>query len=269
MSSVDAVPPCRPGTDTDDSDDSVDELITRWQAASRSDGWPADETWWLPEVAEVARLLAGVTHPADGLRAACTDLGTGRAAAGFDLTESRADLKAVLRLAGVDAVTSLNAVDALTLGWIEGTLSAAAGSGSVDPLTRLASRDYLLVRLDELYAAAAKLGGTPAESHELLVVRLRTAPETLVREMRMVLLERALRSVLDGGQTIARLAPNVIVAVVEQVGELNDDRNSLLQAAFEEWLTPEQLAEAPLAWSALPEDVADLPLLLRRILDRH
>ena len=278
MSSVDAVPPRHPtpgpvgpvdAVAPAGPVDAVEQLIDDWQSASLSAGWPADEPWWLPEVDPVARSLAASTSRSGGLAAACSDLGTGRAEAGFDLEDARSDLMIGLRLVGSDAVNSMRALDALTLGWIEATLTAAREAGSVDPLTRLASQDYLLVRLGELYAAAAKAGGTPAQSHQLLVVRLPTASEPLVREMRMILLERALRSVLDAGQTIARLAPNVVVAVVETAGETSDATNGRLRAALDEWLSPEQLEGAAVEWHPLPDGAGDLPLILWHVRQRH
>lgn len=245
----------------------IAQLVDHWQRAGLAAGWPSDEPWWLPPVDTVASCLVDLGdlgQPANDLAAACTALGAARAGAGFDLAQTRTDLLAVLGIAAVDELTSLAALDSVTLGWIDATLDQRTAAGSIDPLTQLASTDYLQARIGELYAAASKSGTTAAITHELLVVRLRPTADPMLREMRMVLVERALRSVFDGGETLARLAPNAVVALVDAAPQLHEPRIRDSLAALDEWLTASH-ALTQLRWVALPTIASELPGMLRRV----
>ncbi|CRK59765.1 hypothetical protein [Alloactinosynnema sp. L-07] len=199
-------------------------LRARWRTASLAAGWRFPNDWGLPEVDEVC-----ATVVADGeVLAALADLGRARARSGADLDETLTDLAALhavvtnpaerggLVAADPDA-TPAQLLRAMALAWADATLGDLRDSAATETLTGLATEEYLQVRIGELYRHGRRNDVHPADRYVLLVVTLDLSNVAgWPRLMAMILVGDALRSVFDGGETLAVLGPSVAVVLAER-----------------------------------------------------
>jgi GGDEF domain-containing protein len=191
-------------------------LLRRWHDASLTWVWAdAANRWWTSAVDAVVDALGNTSENAD-LRAAAADLGRQRAAAGVALENARADLQVAAKLVSSPAQVELDVLDALTVAWVAETREAGRRSQCVDPMTELASIDYLAARLDEIRAEAEAQGRTPSETHTLVVVRTSGTADPVERETRMITVQTALRNAFRGGEPLARLGPDCAAAVARR-----------------------------------------------------
>ncbi|GIL24966.1 hypothetical protein [Actinocatenispora comari] len=214
----------------------LEQIRQTWRRESVASGWSRPHDWWVPEVDVLAAALsrasttfapgpgrAPLVDTAGRLGAAvpaCAGLGQARAEAGVGLAEALDDLAALYRTLPV-GTPPLPAVRAFVEAWADVWLRVVADAGCVDPLTELASRGYLRARLTELYRAAEQTGERVPDRYRLVVVTLGAASRPEGRPgwrllLRRVAVAEALREAFPGGETLAAVAPDRAVAIVDQ-----------------------------------------------------
>ncbi|SDD20750.1 GGDEF domain-containing protein [Actinokineospora iranica] len=214
--------------DADGADRASGVLRARWRTASIAAGWRFPSDWGVPEVDDVC-----VSVITDGdLDSALTGLARARAHTGAGLDETLADLAAlhaVLRsppdddglVAADPDATPAALLRTTALAWADAALGAQHTTESTEALTRLATADYLRVRLREVYGRARREKYCPSEHFVLLVVSLDLATVAgWPRLMAMVLVGDVLRAVFDGGESVAVLGPSVAVVLAERDSRL-------------------------------------------------
>ncbi len=185
------------------------ELRDRWFEQSSAAGWAFVSDWHHPAVdalCEACLRGSNIWAPAERL-------GSVRAQKGVSLGETLADLDG---LACVLPDISDGVVHrAASLGWAE--RMTAPRQAVFDPLTGLVSVDYLRTRLGEVYRAAEVADTEVSATHALVTVRLNLAGRTgWDRLTPLILAGDAMRTVFDGGQTLARLADHMAVVLAER-----------------------------------------------------
>ena len=185
------------------------ELQDRWFAQSFSAGWVFASDWHDPAV----EALCDACVRCENLWPAAERLGSARADSGASLGETLADvdgLTAVLPGLPTDVLHR-----AVSLGWAD-RMTAPAPT-VFDPLTGLVSYDYLRIRIGEVYRAAEVAARKVSASHALVVVQVDLAGrEGWDRVTPLILSGDAMRTVFDGGQTLAQLAGHMAVALTER-----------------------------------------------------
>lgn len=180
-------------------------------------GWAFPADWPLAEVDEVCAAVLGGTDPGDAL----VRLGRARAEAGAGLSETLMDLAALHAVLTDPSHVVSPDVDALpprmlrttALGWADVVTKQAGDCAAEDPLTGLATAAYLRTRLGEVYreTPVAPLG------YALVLLRLDVHRATgWSRVVAMTLVSDALRTVFDGGETLATLGPCVAAVLVKR-----------------------------------------------------
>ena len=184
-------------------------LRAAWRDRSSVVGWTTPSDWAAPAVDAICEVIVG-----GGDVWPCAErLGAARAAAGVGLGEALADTDALAALVPQHYGEVLRR--AVSLGWADRVV--APRNYVCDPLTGLSSLDYLNVRLGELYRGAEAAGEALDWSYALVVVRLELASHELwQRSLPLILVGESLRTVFDGGQTLARLSESTAVAVAER-----------------------------------------------------
>lgn len=198
-----------------------DQVRSRWQAGAAVDGWPYDEDWWTAGVDALVDAVAG----AGGDPVATAErLGRERAAASIRLDDALSDLDIGLEILRCGRRARIELSAALARGWADAMADWLSRSryGCVDTLTELATRDYLTTRLGELYTEQGAVGRNPADTRALVAVSVRASNEPIIIERRMVGVGQALRSVFSRGETLARVAPSVAVALAHRDDRLTD-----------------------------------------------
>lgn len=213
-----------------DTEIAVRVLRNRWRVASLAAGWRFPSDWPLPEVDEVCESVL------DGADTDITDslakLGRARAAAGAGLPETVGDLAALHAvLADPEAEHARPDIDpdrtparqltATVLAWVDEAMEPLREADVTDPLTGLASTAYLRARLGEIYRKARRDGRWADSRHALLVVSVDDDTATgWSRMTNMVLVADVLRSVFDGGETVAVLGERTAAVLTERGDEL-------------------------------------------------
>jgi hypothetical protein len=157
----------------------------------------------------------------------CATVGRALARDGAGLGESLAALRATYHVVTARD-PDFDAVEALSVAWSEATLEFLHDVSCEDPLTGLASRSHLRTRLTELYRDAERSGRPVEDAHALVLVETGVpdppAPtglgNALVKELRLASVADAVRAVFSGGETVGRLRPDRVAAVVERRPEL-------------------------------------------------
>ena len=185
------------------------ELRERWFEQSSGAGWAFVSDWHhaaVDALCEACLLGQNIWAPAERL-------GSVRADKGVSLGETLADLDG---LACVLPDISDGVVHrAASLGWAERMTTPR--HAVFDPLTGLVSVDYLRTRLGEVYRAADVAGTKVSSTHALVTVRLNLAGRTgWDRLTPLVLAGDTMRTVFDGGQTLARLADHMAVVLTDR-----------------------------------------------------
>jgi GGDEF domain-containing protein len=168
----------------------------------------------------IAEALTAGTCPT----AACAVAGHELARDGVSLGEALAGLRAAW--AGVrGAPPDHEATEALAVAWSEATLEFLHDLSCEDPLTGLASLTHLRTRLAEVFREAERRGGPPGAGHALVVVELAGAARgatggSFSRALVLAAVAEALRTVFSGEETLARVSPVRVVALVRRTREL-------------------------------------------------
>jgi hypothetical protein len=202
-------------------------LREQWKQNSLARFWSDPSLWWTQAVDAVAEVLTGGSQDAEATFHA---LGRERAAAGVYIDETRSDIRAAAEVAGLSPLSTAQAVDALTLGWLQQALDEQQNPTCIDPLTELASVSYLMARFKELNAAATVQGNSITETHALVVVQTSETSDCIERETRMITAQVALKEAFPGGETLARVGPRCAVALVRRDTHRLPQAQSLLAA---------------------------------------
>jgi hypothetical protein len=185
------------------------ELRDRWFEQSSSSGWAFVSDWHHPAVdalCEACLIGRNVWAPAERL-------GSVRAENGVSLGETLADLDGLA--CALPDISDGVIHRAASLGWAE--RMTAPRHAVFDPLTGLTSVDYLRTRLGEVYRAAEVADTKVSATHALVTVRLNLAGRTgWDRVTPLILAGDAMRTVFAGGQTLARLADHMAVALADR-----------------------------------------------------
>lgn len=233
-------------------------LRSRWRTASLASGWPYPGDWAVPEVDPVCEAVVAGTDVED----AVPRLASARARAGSGLGETLRDVAALhavltavegrdgLVIADPDALPS-RLLRVTAVAWSEVLLRQLAHSEVRDGLTGLSSTAYLRARLREVYRAGAH------PQHVLVVF----APDLAgasgwSRLAAMVLLADVLRSVFDGGQTLAVLGPTIAAVLTERSSTLGEHTTLARTMVRERFAVDPQLQHlgAPAVWlETLPD----------------
>lgn len=187
-------------------------LRESWRAVSTEVGWAYPSDWQQDSVDALCEALM------DGrdLWDAAERLGRDRATAAVGLAETLSDVDALTTLVSEEFAEQLRR--AVSLGWSE--VATAPQVSLVDPMTGLVSLGYLQLRLAELYRAAAAGAESVPTSHALVIVKIHSAGHGLRRRLPMVVAADGLRSVFDGGETLAVLSDSVIAVLCERTDNL-------------------------------------------------
>lgn len=248
-------------------------LRARWRSASLASGWRFPSDWALPEVDTVCAAIV-----ADGeTDEALAGLGRARAAAGAGLEETLADmaaLHAVLETAdevGGFVAPSIDGAPArfvriTAVAWADVAFDQIANVEVTDSLTGLPSAPYLRTRLGEIYRQAARKERPVAEDHVLLVVSIDVAelsgwPRLTV----MILTADVLRSVFDGGETVASLGPSTLAVLAGRETGVSSSAVTLRRKLTEQLLIDPQLRDAvhpEIRVVRLPDDIDSANALL-------
>ncbi|PPK69786.1 GGDEF domain-containing protein [Actinokineospora auranticolor] len=206
----------------DGADWSMRSLRSRWRTVSLTGGWRFPSDWGVPEVDDVC---AAVVTGGD-LVGALRDLARARAYAGVGLEEALADLAALCAVleapSGTRAAADPDATPpallrATAVAWADAALGRQYAPEPTDPLSGQATADYLRVRLGEVYARGRRDGVCPSDRYVLLVVTLDLSGVVgWPRLMAMMLVGDVLRSVFDGGESVAVLGSSVAVVLAER-----------------------------------------------------
>ncbi|BCJ37482.1 hypothetical protein Athai_49850 [Actinocatenispora thailandica] len=257
----------------------LEQIRQTWRRESVAAGWSRPHDWWVPEVDVLAAALsrASTTFTPGAGRApipdgagrvgaavpACAGLGQARAEAGVGLAEALDDLAALYRTLPV-GTPPLPAVRAFVESWADVWLRVVADAGCVDPITELASRGYLRARLTELYRASEQTGEPVPDRYRLVLVTLDAPDRPDGRPgwrllLRRVAVAEALRAAFPGGETLAAVAPDRAVAIVDR--RLPDPVHRLRDVlAGRPGIAPVQVHTAD-----LPERIGGLAGLLTRL----
>lgn len=184
-------------------------LRGRWSERTNAAGWGFPADWFGPAVDAVCEaIVAGAD-----VRAAAERLGGARAVAGISMGETLADIDVLAALSPVEYAEVLRR--AVSLGWADRAIKP--NNLVADPLTGLASLEYLQARLGEIYRGADVDGCQVDSRTALVVVRVDfTGRQDWERALPLMLTGEALRTVFDGGQTLARIGQGVAVVVAER-----------------------------------------------------
>ncbi len=185
------------------------ELCQQWKARSSAYGWALPSDWHVPAVDAVCE---AVIADAD-VWAAAERLGRDRAGVGVSLAEALADVDGLATIAAARYTDPLRR--AVSLGWAD-RISAPPASVE-EPLTGLATPEYLQVRLGETYRAAEASGASIGAASALVVVRIDLDGQRgWQRTLPMILVADAMRQVFDGGQSLVQLGESVAVVLCER-----------------------------------------------------
>lgn len=187
-------------------------LRERWRALSISSAWLRPTDWYDPAVDAMVDVLGA----SGNLTGAAERLGAARAQQGVGLEECLDDLVCLFTAAGAD-MPPMDAVRALCLGW-----SAARDLGAVtrtctDPTSGLATADYLVQRLGEVYRAAARSGTDVRRTHCLVLGDVaQESTDVWARAARGAVVGEALRRVVTDGSPTATLGDGQFCILLER-----------------------------------------------------
>jgi hypothetical protein len=202
------------------------------------------------DVAEVDLVCTAVLTGGDP-ETALVELGRARAEAGSCLGETLQDVAALHAvLSAPEPLTGTVEADpdamparllrVIATAWSDVLVRQIARSEVSDGLTGLANPSYLRARLREVYLDAAVAGVEARSRHAIVVVSPDLGSVSgWSRLAAMILLADVLRSVFDGGQTLAVVGPTTLAVLAERDGRLSE------RAAAARWLAADRLGVDP------------------------
>ncbi len=189
-------------------------LRADWSERSLTESWAFPSDWDSPAVDAVCEAIAAE----DDVFPAAERLGRVRAGAGVALGEALADIDQLIGLVPGQQADVLRR--AVSLGWADRAIAPA--SEISDPLTGLVSKEYLQVRLAEVYQGCQAAGTDVAHEYALAVVRLDlTGRNDWQRALPMILAGECMRVIFDAGETLARLGDPMAVVLTARTPMLS------------------------------------------------
>jgi GGDEF domain-containing protein len=221
-------------------------LRSRWQTASIASGWRFPTDWAVAEVDLVCKAMLTGAEPDDAL----VRLGRARAMAGSGLGETLQDvaaLHAVLTVHGDDGMVAADPdvmparlLRVTALAWSDVLVRQLANTEASDSLTGLANGAYLRARLREVYREAAANQDDVRSRYVFVLISPDLAQTSgWSRLAAMVLLADVLRTVFDGGQTLATIGPTTLLVLAERDGRLSQ------RVASARWVAADRLGVDP------------------------
>ena len=232
----------------DGDDVAVRDLVDIWGHESRDRLGISRQQWHHPAVRELLDAL----ETGDSLEGPLVRLGEARGSVGLGLDETVEDLRALVRLLPERTSSRLDGLDAAAVvgtAWTESFLSTVVRPGCTDNLTGLSTREFLEARLEQLYRHCQHLGLAAGSAYALIVVDAQ--PDSISpfsRLARRLRLASDLRASFPGGDTLAVLGDNLLVAVVATSPELDDTVEELRR----------DVEPSPVSVVCLPDEVADV-----------
>ncbi|MHB1489583.1 MAG: hypothetical protein ACYCTH_03705 [Cellulomonas sp.] len=188
------------------------QLREQWRLESTESVWIRPADWYHPAVDALVEAVAEGAVPV----AVAERLGEVRAADGVGINEAIDDLTCLYRSLG-SAEPPLALVRALCAGWASAQASMVVLGTCIDPESGLPTREYLIVRLGELYGAAARAGTTPATTHGLILIDVSTAGVSPWTRMACAAaIGAALGDAYGDGRPMASLGAGLFAVVVER-----------------------------------------------------
>lgn len=187
-------------------------LRERWRALSIASTWLRPADWYDPAVDAMVDIIGA--H--GDLTAAAERLGAARADQGVGLEECLDDLVCLFSAAG-DRVPPIDTIRALCLGWSVARDAGAVTRTCTDPTSGLVTADYLVQRLGETYAAAARAGLDVRRTHCLVLGDVAQESSAVwARAARGAVIGEALRRVVSDGSPTAALGDGQFCILVER-----------------------------------------------------
>ena len=141
------------------------QLRELWRTESAESVWLRPSDWYHPAV---DALVEAVQQGAVPISVA-ERLGEVRATDGVGIHEAIDDLACLYRSLG-NTEPPLELVRALCAGWASAQAAGVVLGSCIEPESGLPTREYLTVRLSELYGAADRAGTSPGQTHALVLL---------------------------------------------------------------------------------------------------
>ncbi|MCR6492679.1 hypothetical protein [Cellulomonas sp. P24] len=188
------------------------QLREQWRVESTESVWIRPADWYHPAVDALVEAVEQGAVPV----AVAERLGEVRATDGVGINEAIDDLTCLYRSLG-SAEPPLALVRALCAGWASAQASTVVLGTCIDPESGLPTREYLIVRLGELYGAAARAGTTPTSTHGLVLIDVSTAGVSPWTRMACAAaIGAALGDAYGDGRPVASLGAGLFAVVVER-----------------------------------------------------
>ena len=187
-------------------------LSEQWRAASHASIWRTPGDWHSPAIEKMVHAaLEGVDA-----ESAAAALGTERGQRGVGLIEGLDDLSVLFGVLSNEEPPYAVA-RAFAREWSEATIGGILTRASTDQLTGVATLDYLVVRLHELYAEATADEVAVNDAHCIVVTEANDDQfPRWQRILRKSLVARVLRSVFSRGEPIAVLPSGNFVVIARR-----------------------------------------------------
>jgi hypothetical protein len=192
------------------------QLREQWRSESAESVWLRPSDWYHPAVDALVEAVQNGIVPV----AVAERLGEVRATDGVGINEAIDDLTCLYRSLGSNE-PPLELVRALCAGWASGQAAGTVLGTCIDPESGLPTREYLTVRLGELYGAAERAGIDPETTHALVLVD--AAASGLSPWTRMACaaaVGAALKEEYGEGFPMASLGAGIFAVVVERADAL-------------------------------------------------
>lgn len=130
----------------------------------------------------------------------------------------------------------------------------------------LGTREYLVLRLGEVYREAALTDVDVSTSHLLVAVETVETPDRLAAGARLSALHSALRYAFPGGETIAAVSSRRLVTLAARAEPRLSESLARLRSELKGALSEGRLPGVRLWRHALPNHPDELPLALREVI---
>lgn len=161
--------------------------------------------------------------------AACGFVGRTLAGDGASLGEALAGLRETFEVTR-GSVPDFHAVEALSLAWSDASLEFLQDVSCEDPLTGLATQQHLRSRLAEVYRGAEHTGSDVRRTHALVLADTSASAREarraargagpvdlrFTRALQLATVAEGMRTVFSGDETVARLGPDTVSALVRR-----------------------------------------------------
>lgn len=192
--------------------------------------WLRPSDWYHPAVDALVEAVQDGAVPVS----VAERLGEVRAADGVGINEAIDDLTCLYRSLG-SAEPPLELVRALCAGWASGQAASAVLGSCIDPESGLPTREYLTVRLGELYGSSARSGADPTTSHALILLDVAAAGVSPWTRMACAAaIGAALTEEYGDGHPMASLGAGLFAVLVERADHLSSHIDGLRERIVEQ-----------------------------------